>query len=112
MPFTQLTPPLPVEVTGKGKGMAFAVIEDGPENELVWVSALDATGEIYRAASPQVRMRLKPSGERGSAAADKARSPSTSRASSVFFRDDGDPSWGHARAIYIPDADAEDSAFP
>lgn len=55
--FTQLATPLPVAVEGKGKGLAFAVIDYGPEHNLIWVTALDESGEIWCAPNPLVRMR-------------------------------------------------------
>ena len=39
--FTQLNPPLPVTVIDKGQGLALAVIDYGPEHNLLWVTALD-----------------------------------------------------------------------
>ena len=55
--FTQLNPPLPLTVIGKGPGMAFAVIDYGAEHNLLWVTAIDATGEIWCAPNPKVRMQ-------------------------------------------------------
>ena len=57
MSFTQLATPLPVTVEDKGKGLAFAVIDYGPEHNLIWVTAIDQTGEIWCAPNPLVRMR-------------------------------------------------------
>ena len=57
MAFTQLSTPLPISVEGKGKGLAFAVIDYGPEHNLIWVTALDDSGEIWCAPNPLVRMR-------------------------------------------------------
>lgn len=57
MTFKQLQPTLPVHVLGKGDGFAFAVIDYGQEHNLIWVTAIDATGEIWCAANPQVRMQ-------------------------------------------------------
>ncbi|WP_417622845.1 hypothetical protein [Parasphingorhabdus sp.] len=54
--FTQLNPPIPLTVIGKGDGMAFAVIDYGAEHNLLWVTAIDATGEIWCAPNPKVRM--------------------------------------------------------
>ncbi len=54
--FNQLNPSLPVTVEGKGKGYAFAVIDYGQEHHLIWVVALDDTGEIWSAPNPKVRM--------------------------------------------------------
>lgn len=57
MNFTQLNPTLPMTVEGKGSGYALAVIDYGPEHHLIWVVALDESGEIWSAANPQVRMQ-------------------------------------------------------
>ena len=54
--FTQLHSPMPVHVIGKGSGLAIAVIDYGIEHNLIWVTALDATGEIWCAPNPKVRM--------------------------------------------------------
>ncbi|WBY16052.1 hypothetical protein PF049_10655 [Erythrobacteraceae bacterium WH01K] len=55
--FTQLDPPLPVIVLDRGKGLAMAVIDYGPEHNLIWVTAIDDTGEIWCAPNPKVRMQ-------------------------------------------------------
>ena len=39
--FTQLNPPIPLTVTDKGDGMAFAVIDYGAEHNLLWVTDAD-----------------------------------------------------------------------
>lgn len=52
---TQLDPPLPLIVEDKGRGLAFAVIDYGAEHNLVWVTIIDATGEIWCAPNPKVR---------------------------------------------------------
>jgi hypothetical protein len=57
MNFTQLNPTLPMTVEGKGSGYAVAVIDYGPEHHLIWVVALDESGEIWSAPNPQVRMQ-------------------------------------------------------
>jgi hypothetical protein len=57
MTFTQLNPTLPMTVEGKGSGYALAVIDYGPEHHLIWVVAIDETGEIWSASNPQVRMQ-------------------------------------------------------
>ena len=57
MAFTQLNPPLPLTVIGKGEGLAFGVIDYGAEHNLLWVTAIDATGEIWCAPNPKVRMQ-------------------------------------------------------
>lgn len=55
--FTRLDPPIPIHVLDKGTGYAFACIDYGQEHNLIWVTALDASGEIWCAPNPQVRMQ-------------------------------------------------------
>lgn len=57
MSFTQLNPPIPLEIIDKGKGLAIGMIDYGPEHNLIWVTAIDATGEIWCAPNPKVRMQ-------------------------------------------------------
>ncbi|MFT3967784.1 MAG: hypothetical protein QM690_18075 [Sphingobium sp.] len=57
MSFVQLNPPIPLEVLDKGKGQAIGLIDYGPEHNLIWVTALDASGEIWCAPNPMVRMQ-------------------------------------------------------
>ena len=57
MSFTQLDPPLPLVVEGKGPGFAVAVIDYGQEHNLIWVTAITETGEIWCAPNPKVRMQ-------------------------------------------------------
>ena len=57
MSFQQLDPPLPVHVLDKGAGYAFAVIDYGQEHNLIWVTAINETGEIWCAPNPKVRMQ-------------------------------------------------------
>ncbi len=57
MSFTQLDPPLPIDIQGKGKGYAFAVIDYGPEHNLIWVTGLNDSGEIWCAPNPLVRLQ-------------------------------------------------------
>lgn len=54
--FTQLHTPIPVHVIDKGAGLAFAVIDYGIEHNLIWVTALDDSGEIWCAPNPKVRV--------------------------------------------------------
>ena len=54
---TQLDPPIPLHVLGRGDGYALAVIDYGQEHNLMWVTAIDATGEIWCAPNPEVRMQ-------------------------------------------------------
>lgn len=55
--FTQLNPPLPLHVLGKGDGMAVGMIDYGPEHNLIWVTALDDNGELWCAPNPTVRFQ-------------------------------------------------------
>lgn len=55
--FTQLNPPVPVDVADRGAGQAIAVIDYGPEHHLIWVTALDDSGQIWCAPNPQVRVQ-------------------------------------------------------
>ena len=57
MSFQQLDPPIPVHVIDKGDGFAIAVIDYGQEHNLIWVTAIDGTGEIWCAPNPRVRMQ-------------------------------------------------------
>lgn len=57
MSLTQLSPPLPLHVLERGKGQAMAVIDYGPEFDLLWVVAMDDGGEIWCVPNPQVRMQ-------------------------------------------------------
>ena len=57
MSLTQLAPPLPLHVVDRGKGQAMAVIDYGPEFDLLWVVAMDDGGEIWCVPNPQVRMQ-------------------------------------------------------
>ncbi|MHC3126497.1 hypothetical protein OB03_03910 [Brevundimonas sp. GN22] len=56
MSFTQLDPTIPVFVIGKGDGFALGVIDYGQEHNLIWVTAINETGEIWCAPNPKVRM--------------------------------------------------------
>ena len=71
--FTQLNPQIPVHVLGKGDGSAFAVIDYGQEHNLIWVVALDDSGEIWCSPNPKVRMR--PNWTMGRKAAPPAPAP-------------------------------------
>ncbi len=56
MAFHQLEPPIPLHVIGKGDGYALAAIDYGQEHNLIWVTAINNTGEIWCAPNPQVRL--------------------------------------------------------
>lgn len=51
----QLDPMLPVDVVGKGKGFAFALIDYSQEHHLMFVVALDDSGEIWCVPNMLVR---------------------------------------------------------
>jgi hypothetical protein len=57
MSFHQLNPSIPVTVLGKGDGYAVAVIDYGQEHNLIWVTALDESAEVWCAPNPLVRMK-------------------------------------------------------
>jgi hypothetical protein len=50
----QLNPAIPLS-TPKGDGMAWALIDYGAEFNLMWVVAIDETGEIWTFQNPLVR---------------------------------------------------------
>lgn len=54
--FTQLDPAIPLHVLGKGDGYAIGLIDYGQEHNLIWVTALDDSGEIWCAPNPSVRL--------------------------------------------------------
>jgi len=54
MVILQLDPTIPLE-TPKGSSQAFLVIDYGSEHNLMWVCAVDATGEIWTFQNPEVR---------------------------------------------------------
>lgn len=64
MSVTQLNPPIPMHVIGKGDGFALALIDYSQEHHLVWVVAITETGEIWSAPNPIVRMQSNWSLER------------------------------------------------
>jgi hypothetical protein len=53
---TQLNPPIPMD-TPKGSGLALAVIDYGLEHNLLWVVAIDDTGEVWCVPNADVRMQ-------------------------------------------------------
>lgn len=54
--FTQLNPTIPL-TTPKGNGQALAVIDYGSEHNLIWVIAIDDTGEIWSYQNPEVKIQ-------------------------------------------------------
>lgn len=55
MAVNQLNPPIPLHVLGKGDGLAVAVIDYGPDYDLLWVTIINETGEIWTATNQKVR---------------------------------------------------------
>jgi hypothetical protein len=53
--FTQLNPTLPLHVLERGDGYAIGVIDYGQEHNLIWVTVLNDTGEVWCAPNPMVR---------------------------------------------------------
>ncbi len=106
MTFQQLKP-LPVEVIGQGKGVSIGVIDEGPDHSLIWITALDASGEIIRVPNDQVRLLSdRPEPDRL-----KDPSPDAVRAR-PFEAPGGDENDAPHRALPMPGADAEHSAYP
>jgi hypothetical protein len=54
MAILQLNPPIGLS-TPKGIGLAWFVIDYGPEHNLLWTVAIDGTGEIWTFSNPEVR---------------------------------------------------------
>jgi hypothetical protein len=50
----QLDPPIPL-ISPKGKGIAHFLIDYGIEYDLMWVIAIDETGEIWTFKNPEIR---------------------------------------------------------
>ena len=50
--FTQLNPPIPLHVLDKGDGLAIGMIDYGPEHNLLWITAIDATRRNLVRAQP------------------------------------------------------------
>ncbi len=55
MNILQLDPPMPMNVLGKGSGVAHLVIDYGVEFNLHWVVFITATGECWTVDNKQVR---------------------------------------------------------
>lgn len=54
MSITQLNPPIPM-ITPKGEGLALALIDYGIDFDLMWIVAINKTGEIWTFKNPEVR---------------------------------------------------------
>jgi hypothetical protein len=68
MSFTQLNPEFALTVLDKGMGYAIGVIDYGQEYNLIWVTALNDTGEIGCAPNPKVRCQSNWTMGRGNSA--------------------------------------------
>jgi hypothetical protein len=115
MSFTQLTTPIPVNIVGKGGGLAFAVIDYGPGHDLIWVSALEQSGEIWCAPNPSVRLRDNRTLGFGRDVGDPqpARGPASLARPEPRIPSDPEPRASHrAQALPIPGSDLEHAAFP
>ena len=53
--FTQLNPTLPLHVLDRGDGYAVGVIDYGQEHNLIWVTVINDTGEVWCAPNTAVR---------------------------------------------------------
>jgi hypothetical protein len=56
---TQLDPMIPVTTT-RGPGWAIALIDYSQEHHLIWVVALDTSGEVWSVPNPDIRLRANP----------------------------------------------------
>jgi hypothetical protein len=54
---TQLDPPIPVHVMGRGDGMAQLVIDYGPDYDLCWIVFMDDDGQCWAVRNPGIRGR-------------------------------------------------------
>lgn len=55
--FYQLNPTIPVRCS-RGEGYAVAVIDYSQEHHLLWVVALNPTGEVWCLANPEVTLQV------------------------------------------------------
>ena len=55
MNFTQLNPSIPMNCP-KGSGYAIGVIDYSQEHDLIWIIAIDSSGEIWAYPNKDVRM--------------------------------------------------------
>lgn len=53
---TQLNPSIPVQVVGKGTGECLFLLDYGKEDHLIWVVAMDDTGEVWAVPNPEIRL--------------------------------------------------------
>ena len=51
----QLNPSIPVLVVGKGTDECVGWLDYGPEHNLIWIVAMDDTGECWQVPNPDIR---------------------------------------------------------
>lgn len=54
--FFRLNPTIPVTVGDKGSGEALAWLDYSSEHDLMWVVALDISGEVWVVPNPAIRL--------------------------------------------------------
>jgi hypothetical protein len=54
MSIIQLNPTIPVD-TPKGKGVAWLLLDYSEEHHIMWVVAIDDTGEVWTFQNPEIR---------------------------------------------------------
>jgi hypothetical protein len=57
MTIIQLSPPIPMTIVDKGNGYAIAMIDYSQEHDLMFVIAMDDTGEVWTTSNKNVRMQ-------------------------------------------------------
>lgn len=55
MSIVQLNPSIPVHVVGKGSGEAVGWMDYGKEDHLIWIVAMDESGEVWCVPNPEIR---------------------------------------------------------
>lgn len=56
MKILQLNPSIPVHVMNKGTGEALFLQEISKEDHLIWIVALDDSGEVWQVPNPEIRL--------------------------------------------------------
>lgn len=56
MTIIQLNPSIPVQVVGKGTGEALFIQEISKEDNLIWIVAMDDTGQCWQVPNPDIRL--------------------------------------------------------
>jgi hypothetical protein len=57
MGMLQLDPAIPVWIEGKGDGYAIGWIDYSQEHHVLWMVAMNDTGEVWTVANPLVRLQ-------------------------------------------------------